>query len=359
MGFDAVCSPSLRAGSFPSASPISGLTAANASWDSQIWISPVVSQISQSTHWGQAYHGYWAHDIFALNEHFGTSDDLRALSAALHQRGMYLMVDVVTNHLGYLGAPETIDYSQFAWPFDSAGSFHPYCLIGNFDNQTEVEQCWLGDGNVPLPDIKTELPTTQSIFQNWISDLVANYSSFDGLRIDTVKHVQKEFWRKFNDAAGVFCLGEVYHGSPDYTCDYQSHLDGLLNFPMYHALLRAFESPGGNMGELVHMMKEIESNCGDPSLLGTFSENHDLPRFAHYTSDMALAKNVIAFTILADGIPIIYQGQEHHFDGSSDPANREALWPTSPAQPDAQRSALLSPFGTSDAKGRGAIRIVE
>ncbi|KAI9784003.1 MAG: hypothetical protein M1839_002948, partial [Geoglossum umbratile] len=41
-----------------------------------------------------------------------------------------------------------------------------------------------------------------------------------------------------------------------------------------------------------------------------------------------LAKNIIAFTILADGIPIIYQGQEHHFDGSSDPTNREALWPT-------------------------------
>jgi alpha-amylase len=44
---------------------------------------------------------------------------------------------------------------------------------------------------------------------------------------------------------------------------------------------------------------------------------------------MALAQNVIAYTILADGIPIIYQGQEQHYNaegGSSDPYNREALW---------------------------------
>jgi alpha-amylase len=55
-------------------------------------------------------------------------------------------------------------------------------------------------------------------------------------------------------------------------------------------------------------------------------ENHDVGRFPALTSDYALAKNAIAFTMLADGIPIIYQGQEQHFSGSSVPNNREALW---------------------------------
>ena len=41
---------------------------------------------------------------------------------------------------------------------------------------------------------------------------------------------------------------------------------------------------------------------------------------------MALAKNVAAFTIMADGIPIIYAGQEQHYKGGSDPYNREAVW---------------------------------
>ena len=33
------------------------------------------------------------------NDHFGSGDDLKALSSALHARGMYLMVDIVVNHV--------------------------------------------------------------------------------------------------------------------------------------------------------------------------------------------------------------------------------------------------------------------
>lgn len=29
---------------------------------------------------------------------------------------------------------------------------------------------------------------------------------------------------------------------------------------------------------------------------------------------------------MADGIPIIYAGQEQHYNGGSDPYNREAVW---------------------------------
>ncbi|KAL9097873.1 MAG: hypothetical protein Q9165_000199 [Trypethelium subeluteriae] len=42
-----------------------------------------------------------------------------------------------------------------------------------------------------------------------------------------------------------------------------------------------------------------------------------------------LAKNVLAYTLLTDGIPIVYQGQEQHLSGNGTPYNREALWPTS------------------------------
>jgi alpha-amylase len=45
-----------------------------------------------------------------------------------------------------------------------------------------------------------------------------------------------------------------------------------------------------------------------------------------YTNDTSLAKNAIAFLFFTDGIPIIYAGQEQHYNGGNDPANREALW---------------------------------
>ena len=82
----------------------------------------------------------------------------------------------------------------------------------------------------------------------------------------------------------------------------------------------------GSITDLANSIQSIREQCKDTTLLGTFLENHDNPRFPSLTSDLALAKNAIAFTILSDGIPIIYQGQEQHFSGGSDPANREALW---------------------------------
>lgn len=41
-----------------------------------------------------------------------------------------------------------------------------------------------------------------------------------------------------------------------------------------------------------------------------------------------MAKNVLVFTMLFDGIPMIYQGQEQHLSGSDTPENREAIWLT-------------------------------
>jgi glycosidase len=57
------------------------------------------------------------------------------------------------------------------------------------------------------------------------------WNAVDGLRIDTVKHVQQSFWPGYNFAAGVYCVGEVFDGDPTYTCPYQNYLDGLLNYP--------------------------------------------------------------------------------------------------------------------------------
>ncbi|KAB8239457.1 alpha-amylase [Aspergillus alliaceus] len=289
-----------------------------------IWITPVTGQLPQNTAYGEAYHGYWQQDIYALNSHYGTADDLKALSSALHKRGMYLMVDVVANHMGYDGAGNSVDYSVFK-PFNSEDYFHPFCLIQNYNDQTQAENCWLGDNTVSLPDLDTTRQDVKNEWYEWVGALVSNYS-IDGLRIDTVKHVQKDFWPGYNKAAGVYCIGEVLDGNPAYTCPYQKVLDGVLNYPMYYPLLNAFKSTSGNMNDLYNMINTVKSDCPDSTLMGTFIENHDNPRFASYTRDISLAKNVAAFTILADGIPIIYAGQEQQYAGGNDPANREATW---------------------------------
>ncbi|KAJ5216985.1 family 13 alpha amylase in complex with acarbose [Penicillium chermesinum] len=312
-----------------------------------IWITPITKQLNQSTSDGEAYHGYWQQDIYSINENYGTVEDLQALSSALHDRNMYLMVDVVTNHMGYAGSGDSVDYSVFN-PFNSQDYFHPYCEITDYSNLAMVEQCWEGDTIVSLPDLNTESTEVQGIWNNWISGLVSNYS-VDGLRIDSVLEVQKDFWTAgFTEAAGVYTIGEVDNGDESIVCPYQEVLDGFVNYPLYYPLLNAFKSTSGSISGLYNMINTLKDNCKDTTLMGTFAENHDVPRFGssvpppptsiplhiipltyipfRATNDMSLAQNAAAFTIMSDGIPIIYAGQEQHYQGGNVPNNREAVW---------------------------------
>jgi glycosidase len=62
-----------------------------------IWISPFVKNRIDR---GDTYHGYGAQDFLQVDPRFGTLDDLRALTAAAHAQGMYVIADIVLNHTG-------------------------------------------------------------------------------------------------------------------------------------------------------------------------------------------------------------------------------------------------------------------
>ncbi|KUI56593.1 Alpha-amylase A type-3 [Cytospora mali] len=288
-----------------------------------VWISPFVHQMSGQTSDGSSYHGYWAQDIYEVNSAFGTSEDLVELSAALHNRGMYLMLDVVTNHFAYDGCGTCVDYSIFV-PFDSKSYFHDFCLI-DYDNITSIQDCWEGDNTVSLPDLRTEDTDVLDTFNDWIEEVVANYT-IDGIRLDSAQQLNYNFTPSFEAAAGVYLVGEIFNGDPDVVTPYQQYMSGMMNYPTYYRIFQAFESTSGSISNLVDMINTMKSDATDLSLYGSFLENHDIARFPAVTSDMSLAKTAIAFTMLMDGIPIIYQGQEQHYNGSGVPYNREAIW---------------------------------
>lgn len=298
-----------------------------------VWISPVVA----NTGGNDSYHGYWAQDLYSINPHFGSADDLRALSAALHSRDMYLMVDVVANHMGPQSqhVPNTPEYARTYAPFDRPEHYHAFCTIRNYDDQNEVEQCWLGsEPRNGLADLNTETPQVIDLLNEWIGGLVRNYS-IDALRIDTVKHVRQSFWPAFVQSAGkVYCTGEVLSGDAGYVAQYQRNagLQGLLNYPLFYPLTRTFQARAQGFDELVNMVTNtLRSSFPDPMALTNFLENHDNPRFPSLFADRggvdtALVQNAITFILTADGIPTIYYGQEQMLDGGQDPYNREAMW---------------------------------
>ena len=172
-----------------------------------VWISPVTLNLPQNSGDGTSYHGYWQQDLYSVNNNFGTSSDLIALSSALHERDMFLMVDVVVNHNGFAGGENSVDYSVF-YPFNQQSQYHTYCPITDYNNETQKEICWLGDNTVSLVDLATENEDVANGYHNWIESLVSNYS-IDGLRMDTAMYVSPSFWPPFSQAAGVFLTGEV------------------------------------------------------------------------------------------------------------------------------------------------------
>ncbi|RPA99053.1 family 13 alpha amylase in complex with acarbose [Choiromyces venosus 120613-1] len=284
-----------------------------------VWISPIVKNIPRPQPMAKPITATGAQDINSLNEHFGSAADLKALCNALHACGMYLMVDVAPNHFAYAGSGTAVGYRKFV-PFNSQSYFDSFCWVANYNDQNMVEERWLGDNSVSLPDVDTNQPFVQSTYNTWIQNLVLTYR-IDGLRIDTAKHVEESFWDSSNNAAGIYAVGEVYSGDKAYTCGYQSasmvfstsqceyhFYEQVDTRPNRLQLLSSTESlpiHEWEILELVSMISNVKDNCLDSTLLGTFSENHDIPRFASYT---------------------VYAGQEQHYAGGNNPYNREATW---------------------------------
>ena len=240
----------------------------------------------------------------------------------------YLMVDIVTNHMAYAGCMTCVNYGTLS-PFSSQSDYHSPCSI-DYSSQTSIEQCWQGSNNVALADLRTEDAHIRSYFNQWIANLVSTYG-IDGLRIDSAKHQETSFWPAFENSAGVFMIGEVYEGDPNKFLPYLNVFPGLLNYPVWYWVQRAFQSTTATMTELVNGLNTMKSGTSQTNYLGSFLENHDqgrMPSWSSQSSDVALIKNALAFTMLADGIPVIYQGQEQKLAGGNIPDNREALWLT-------------------------------
>ncbi|KAH6838558.1 alpha-amylase [Chaetomium sp. MPI-CAGE-AT-0009] len=274
-----------------------------------IWITPVIA----NTEGG--YHGYWGQDLYTVNPKLGSANELKSLVTVAHQKGMYVMVDVVANHMGPadVASNKPTELSQEA-------AYHANCKI-NYNDQGSIETCCVAD---VLPDINTQDPAIRKLLQEWIRWLVSEFD-FDGVRIDTVKHVEHDFWPDFSTAAGVYTIGEVFNGDPDYLAGYAKLMSGLLNYAIYYPLNNFYQQKGSSQA-LVDMHDTVSQKFPDPAALGTFLDNHDNPRWLNNKNDQVLLRNALTYVLLARGVPILYYGTEQGYAGGADPANREDLW---------------------------------
>jgi len=375
-----------------------------------LWISPVIQNVDSDADIA-GYHGYWQQDLTQVNPHFGDLAALRSMVAAAHDRSMKVVLDIVCNHMGQVffydinknGRPDDyvngsggpgdpiVQVSEYDPPwqpegvlsfsqegtsgrapilfFDdpsinrlppqpgilaTAGAYHGF---GHIEDFNDVAQRTLGDFTGGLKDLATELPevraTLVDAFARWVEQV-----DFDGYRIDTIKHVESDFWPVFagntrtrlaaENKNDFLMFGEAFDGNDQLVGSYTAPgmLDSVFYFPQHFTVFsNVFEnaySPTQAQGtdQIQQLWDQKTMNYGtqpQPGGIGippykalvNFIDNHDVPRFLFASNgDVDALRNALTLLFTEDGIPCVYYGTEQEFSGGNDPGNREVLWTT-------------------------------
>jgi glycosidase len=331
-----------------------------------VWITPPVANQwwNPRVHYG-GYHGYWASDFTAVDPHLGGLDDYRALSRALHGRGMYLVQDVVLNHVGdWFSYPDGWDPGDPAADFvltpDGQGRtaparapfsrndardpaqraervYHWTPDIADYDDPRQLSD-WqlagLDDLDTANPEVRGAL---RAAYGGWIRDV-----GVDAFRLDTAFYVPhadlRDFMQSDDPRAPGMARTAAATGRDDFLVfgegfgidrgceDVQERriegyvrdaggpvLPGMLNFPLYGALSEVFArgAPTARLGCRIRLMMQRHAH---PELMPSFVDNHDVDRFLAGGSEAGLKQALLAIMTLP-GIPVVYYGTEQGFTG--------------------------------------------
>lgn len=277
-----------------------------------IWLTPVFLNAPSG------YHGYWIYDFYKIDPHFGTMDDLKTMVSEAHKRNMKVIIDYVVNHTGQ-NSPWLTDGKHNGW-------FHPKMDIANYDDQKQCENGWLAG----LPDLDQSNHDVKKYFMDNSIWFIKN-TGIDGMRLDTVKHVTKEFWNEFSyniksKYPEFYLLGEAWSGSIPFIEDYHKvGIDGMIDYPLYFGIKDAF-SEFGSTDKLIKTINE-HSMYSNPEINGIFIDNHDNKRFITGAGDNGLKRLELALTFIMTypSIPVVYYGTEIGMEGGNDPDNRRDM----------------------------------
>jgi len=314
-----------------------------------IWLTPPVA----GQWWDDyvsygGYHGYWARDMKAIDEHLGDMELYKRFIDEVHARGMYVIQDIVCNHMGnhYIYSKETDTYSinEGSYPNRAEKPIQePFNRIDYNDPvqydamiyHWESEQNPLTRVNTTfsdLDDLNTENETViealKDSFRFWV-DL-----GVDGYRIDTAIYVDDEFWNRFlKDEDGIIpyaaeagqedflVYGEAWVTPPPYDNEAEKQIGGyfelgynsMLDFPLMSEINRVFKE-GKPTDFLRYRLEQREEFFGGRNMV-TFIDNHDMNRFLKGAKVLDLMQALgLIFTI--PGIPVIYYGTEQGFTES-------------------------------------------
>ncbi len=357
-----------------------------------IWVTPVVRQLPVAPDGSSAaYHGYWGVGFDQVDPHWGTMKSFQDLVTNAHKQGLKVILDIVVNHtadvIQYKDGNAYISGDQSPYRDAKGKVFDPVKVAGtskfpalsiakSFPHSPYVypvyknikSPSWLndlrnyhnrGDSTFSgesaqwgdfygLDDLFTESPIVvkgmSQLWAKWISE-----TGLDGLRIDTARHVNPEFWKTFIPAVQRAALakgkstfpiwGEVYDTDPINTSWWvvNGGLPSILDFPLQDRISNFVTRGATNALAMLFNNDDYYTTANSSAAtLGTFLSNHDMGRIGGalnsrgQTPGVVLKQDELAHALLfaLRGLPIVYYGDEVGMTGGNDKNARQDMFPT-------------------------------
>lgn len=305
-----------------------------------------------------SFHGYHVRNYFATNKHFGTLNEFKELRDALHENGIKLIIDFVTNHTsremnptagnipedGKLYEPDRKEDGSFAFdengePYDYNGDGLVENLIADPQNDTNGWFHGLGDRGDDssrfgyrykdlgsLADFSQENGEVAEYLEE--ATLFWANMGINGIRHDATLHMDAAFAKGLKDAVDssntITQFGEFFIGRPDPKYDeyvYFPKQTGInnLDFEYYRAASTTFGDFSTTMSDFGNMMEYTQEDYDYENQTVTFLDNHDVSRFGYTQRSQKTYNAALATLLTSRGIPNIYYGTEQYIvpaDGS-------------------------------------------
>ena len=292
-----------------------------------IWLMPITKATS--------YHGYDTEDYYAIDDDYGTIEDLKILLKEAHKREIKVVMDLVINHTSW-------EHPYFKEARENENSPYRDYYIWTKDMEKKLERspmstlAWAQNGNKDelyyaafyegMPDLNYDNPKVEEEMQQ-----VAKYYldlGIDGFRLDAAKWIFNEkeknieFWNRFQEYVHsineeAVLIGEVWD-APYNICEYAGVLDSFFDFNLGGTLTNAINSR--TLSNVVYTYQSIEEMYKEEDntfVLAPFLSNHDQTRVMNVLGeDVNKMKVAAAIYLNLPGTPYIYYGEELGMTGT-------------------------------------------